>query len=440
MTAPTASTTLDVIHPEGPLEGRARTLRAQLMLVSWLSYAGFYTTRKVFSVVKGPIKATLHLNDLGVSNLFTTYLVAYTIGQFTAAWLSQRLKNRTQLLIGMSVSALCNVAMAALLDAKAGFLALASVMFVHGIAQATGWPCNIGMMAAWTRQRERGRLMAIWATSYQLGSVFAKAIASFLFGALGLLWSFWGSSIVLGVVIVLFYFWGRENPQTSGLPSFEPAITVDTTSEAKTKAAATSAKEAEGRQIQLAIVMGIIYFAFKFLRYALDSWSVLLITERFGWTTEHAGYLSTAFDWIGFLGVLFAGWLSDKLQSRVRVIFFMTIGLVVSAGLLWGVGMSSALAFGIILGFIGFTSMGPDSLLSGAAAMDTGSQKRAAIAAGIINGCGSIGPIVQEPVIGWLKTNHGVSSIMALLFGVTIAAAFGVAAFQMRLKRMGVRL
>jgi len=72
--------------------------------------------------------------------------------------------------------------------------------------------------------------------------------------------------------------------------------------------------------------------------------------------------------------------------------------------------------------------------------MDTGSQKRAAIAAGIINGCGSIGPIVQEPVIGWLKTNHGVSSIMALLFGVTVAAAFGVAAFQMRLKRMGVRL
>ena len=36
-----------------------KRLRAQLFAATWLSYAGFYVTRKVFSVVKGPLRDTL---------------------------------------------------------------------------------------------------------------------------------------------------------------------------------------------------------------------------------------------------------------------------------------------------------------------------------------------------------------------------------------------
>ena len=52
------------------------------------------------------------------------------------------------------------------------------------------------------------------------------------------------------------------------------------------------------------------------------------------------------------------------------------------------------------LSCIGFTLYGPDSLMSGAGAIDVGSRKYALVAAGVINGMGSCGSIVQELVIG----------------------------------------
>jgi sugar phosphate permease len=81
--------------------------------------------------------------------------------------------------------------------------------------------------------------------------------------------------------------------------------------------------------------------------------------------------------------------------------------------------------FIVLLGLIGFTAMGPDALLSGACAMDAGSRRQAALAAGVINGLGSIGPILQEPVIGWLKQNVGINSVFSLLLGVVFMTTVG---------------
>jgi sugar phosphate permease len=57
--------------------------------------------------------------------------------------------------------------------------------------------------------------------------------------------------------------------------------------------------------------------------------------------------------------------------------------------------------------------------------MDSGNRRQAALAAGIINGLGSIGPILQEPVIGWLKQKVGVNSIFVLLLGVVFLTTIG---------------
>lgn len=399
-----------------------KRLRLQLFAATWLSYAGFYVTRKVFSVVKGPIKVALEADDLFVSHLFTTYLVTYMLGQFLAAWLSRKVASRTLLLLGMSISIGCNLAMGALLPlGRPAYPLLLLAMAVQGVAQATGWPCNVGLMANWTRRSERGTVMAVWGTCYQLGSVAAKALASFTFAWLGLLWSFWGSSAVLLGVVILFYFWGRERPEESGLAPLEEE---EQPPPSQVPGAQPTAGEAARRQLRMAIAMGLIYFGFKFLRYALDSWTVLILGERFQLPLDQAGYLSTAFDWVGFLGVLAAGWISDRFfaAARAPVIFLMAAGSLLGTVLLWRVGLSSVAAFVLLLGLIGFMAMGPDSLLSGAGAMDTGSKRRAAMAAGIVNGLGSIGPIIQEPAIAAVKTYYGLEAVLLLLVVMTAVA------------------
>jgi sugar phosphate permease len=310
---------------------------------------------------------------------------------------------------------------------RTAYLLLLVVMAVQGLAQATGWATNVAIMTNWTRHRERGRVMAIWATCYQLGAVAAKSFAAFMFAWLGLAWSFWGAGLVLAAVVVLFSFLARESPESIGHPPLEPEP-------ARAEDPLTGLPEdapADPAVMRRIVTMGLIYFSFKFLRYALDSWSALLASERFGTSTANAGYLSTLFDWVGFVGVMAAGWGSDRLFGgrRSPVIFLMSVGCFVATLLLWKVGMSSMAMFGVFLGAIGFFSMGPDSLLSGAGAMDVGSRKQAVTAAAAINGLGAIGPIFSEPVIGWAKTYRGIDAVLLVLVFITALAAVSTGLF-----------
>jgi sugar phosphate permease len=399
-----------------------RKFRIQVFTATWLSYAGFYFTRKVFSVVKGPIKERLMMNDLEVSHLFTAYLIAYMLGMFLTAFLGRRMKNRTQLLFGMGVSILCNLMIGSLLSlGNSAYFFILFFMALHGFAQAVGWPNNVGIMANWTYRSERGTLMATWGTCYQFGSVLAKSFASFLFAFLGLYWSFWGTAFVLLGVWILFFFWAKESPESCGFASFDEALPVSS-SETKTKEI-----QSVTPNYSLIISMGIIYFSFKFLRYALDSWTVLVVVEKFKVSTSTGGLISTVFDWVGFLGVLTAGILSDQLfnGSRSIVIFLMTIGSFFATLLMWLFGFHSIFLFILFLGLIGFMDMGPDSLLSGAGAIEAGNKKDAQLATAIINGLGSIGPIFQEPIIGWVKTYQGIDSVFLLLVVMNFFATLG---------------
>jgi OPA family sugar phosphate sensor protein UhpC-like MFS transporter len=421
-------------------EKRARLFRFQLFTATWLSYVGFYLCRKVFGVVKAPLKEWLQVDDLHLANIWTAYLVAYMLGQFLAVWMGKRLAARSILLLGMGVTIAANLAMGFVLPlGPAAYWWLLGFMVIQGLAQATGWPGNISLMANWTRHSERGTVMAWWSTCYQLGGMAGKALAAFVFGWLGLAWSFWGASLLFLAIWVLFLAWGRERPEEHGLPAIpdhEPRRSGD-----KAVASPRSALT-EGQILGIIISMGAIYFSFKFLRYALDSWSALIIKEHFALSTSAAGYISAAFDIVGFLGVIVSGVLSDKIfgGGRSLIIFIMSSGTFIAALLLWRVGLSSPTAFAVLLGAVGFMMFGPDAMLSGTLAMDLGSEKTALKAAGIVNGLGSIGPIVQEPVIGYLKTYYGESSVLLLLVGMAALAMLGTGWFWYANRKRGLAL
>ncbi len=415
-----------------------RRYRVQLFTATWLSYAGFYFARKVYAVLKHPLKEQFGFDDIQIAYPWTIYLVTYMLGQFLAAWLGRRMESRRVLAYGMCIAAACNVVLGLLVDSHLAsvFLWMCVTMGIHGLAQATGWPHNVALFANWTHRSERGTLFGIWGTCYQVGGIAGKGLAGFLLGWLGMAWSFYGSSIVLLAFTVYFVLYARERPQSVGL-SLEDDAEPDVSAAGTTREAAAREPPLPPGFIGSVVAMGLIYFGFKFLRYALDSWSTLILGEQFGMTTSVAAYWSTAFDWIGFLGVIAGGIWSDRIPGsrRTPVIFWMTVGCFVFTSLMWFVGLTSPVLFVALLGLIGFTAMGPDSLLSGACAMDVGSRRQAALAAGVINGFGSIGPILQEPVIGWLKQTRGLDAVFLLLvvvvFLTTVATGL-LARFERR--------
>jgi sugar phosphate permease len=77
------------------------------------------------------------------------------------------------------------------------------------------------------------------------------------------------------------------------------------------------------------------------------------------------------------------------------------------------------------MGCIGFFLYGPDALMTGAGAIDVGSARTAVLAAGIINGMGSIGSLVQEVIMAKVLADAGTGAA----FGILLVCAVGAAGF-----------
>ncbi|MBM66300.1 MAG: hypothetical protein CMH55_08720 [Myxococcales bacterium] len=400
--------------------------RVRVLTTTWLSYAGFYFCRKNFAIAKSSLLESLQIEKSDLAHIVSAYLLAYMLGQFLTAALSRRYASRLLLLVGMMISLGCNVVFGfAYLSGPAGYWPLLLFNVINGFAQATGWAGNVGILGNWLGRKERGGVMALWATCYQLGSILAKAFATLMLAIASAAWSFWGAAIILMGVWIVFLIFERDRPEDVGLTPMIEEVEVTDEYEAQVEAATTGGWQ---RQVLLSIIfMGATYFVFKFLRYALDSWSPLALKELFGLTEAKAGYISTAFDWVGFLGVLFAGWFSDRFFAgrRYQTVVWMTVGMLGAFAFLAVVGVQSVWLFAIGLSLCGFMLMGPDSLLSGVGAIDVAGRDKAVLAAGIINGLGSIGPIFQEEIIGYLLDHHGYNSVFNLLVGVS---ALGVIA------------
>ncbi len=401
--------------------------RVRVWVSTWCAYAGLYFCRKAFFVVKGPLQDALGLDTHALGEIGTAYLLAYAMGQFVAGWLGTRTGARVLLLGGIMVSLLTNV----VFGVANGYWTLLVFMVVNGFAQATGWPATVGTLGHWTRRSERGTVMGIWSTCYQLGGVMATGWAAFWLGRLGYRASFFAASAVLLAVWVLVLMFVQNRPEDVGLPPLE----ADAPRGDDGREAASTARWPRALVVNV-VLMGTTYLGVKFVRYALWSWAPFLLQRSYGLDGESAGYLSTVFDVAGFLGVIAAGVASDRFANgrRATVAFVMLVGMVGSCLLLYLFGAASILVFAITMGLVGFTLYGPDSLLSAAGAVDVGTRQRGLAAAAIINGMGSVGAVVQELVVSrvYAGSEGAVGPVFVTLL---VAAATSVTALSAVLYR-----
>lgn len=422
-------------------KGPYRKWQYRIFSATWLAYVGYYFARKAFFVVKSDMADTLGINTIELAHLGTAYLVAYMVGQYSSAYFGRKLGPKYLLIFGMGISLLCNI----VFGSSNSYWTIMLFLSLNGLAQGTGWPGCIGSLAYWFKRKQRGSILGIWSTCYQLGSVLATAFAAYMLGKYGWRWSFYGASMVLLVIWIAVMYLHPNQPESVGL---EPIVDDD---EHIDKTDGKSVEKVKGnglgwdREVVFTVItMGLIYFGIKFIRYALWSWAPFFLRNNFGLAGDDAGYISTVFDIFGFLGVIFAGFVSDRLFKGRRsfLSFLMLFLMALSFILMYTMGSTSLMYFTISMGLAGFMLYGPDSLISGVGAIDVGTKRGALVAAGIINGTGSIGPIFQEEIIGWMyvKYNQDLTPILILLLVVASITAFITLILWLRSKKSQVQL
>jgi len=386
-----------------PLSPGQITWRWRILISSYLAYGGFYLTRKVFTICKTTIAKDLHWELGDTAHIWTAYLVAYMLGMFINSYVGRRWGPRLLLLGGLGLSMAFNV----IFGFANSFPTFIAFMFFNGLVQACGWPGTVGAVAQWLRPKERGTIMGVWSTNYLFGNMLVKSLGGYLLGVYGWRWSFWGCTLLTFGVWWLVYFWQRNRPEDVGL---EP-IVEEKPAETRAVQASQTDQVTFRQYLQLAtnpliLAMGASYFCIKFLRYALDSWLPAFLNVQ-GLDVARASYYSQVFDFAGIGGVFLAGWALDRWArgNWAAVCAVMAFGVIGGYSLVIQFG-TSPIAVAICFGLVGFMLYGPDTLLCGAASVQVAGEKNAVAVAGLVNGLGSIGSIVQEQVIGALVRGH----------------------------------
>lgn len=397
--------------PDGdsPLSAEQIAWRWKILISTFFGYAGFYLCRKVFGLVKKPISGEFNWEMDSIAYIWAVFLITYALGQFINGFVGRKWGPRTLLLGGLGISILCGLVFAY----TSSYYAFMFFMAINGLVQAGGWPGSVGAVAHWIRPNERGRIMGAWSTSYIFGNLGVKALGSFLLGVSLMSMSNWrvaflGCTVAAMAVWVLLYFWQRDKPEDVGLPGF---VNPDADEEGRAIQIAVTEHVTLKDYLHLAsnpviISMGLGYFFIKFLRYALDSWLPTFLAFQ-GVEESTAGYLSMGFDIGGIIPSVFIGIMLDRYfrGDWAKLCFLSGIGLVI--------GYICVLQFednpvlvATCFALVGFMLYGPDTLLCGASSVAVAGERNAVAVAGLVNGIGSIGPIVQELVIGKIMKNY----------------------------------
>jgi sugar phosphate permease len=399
--------------PRTELSPAHRQWRVRIFSATWLSYFGYYFCRKPFFAAKQMLSELPGWTDESLAWVGVAYLVSYAAGQFISAALGPKYGARILLLLGMSVSIGCNIVfgLSTSVETFIGF------MVVNGLAQSTGWSANVAAMAPWFRRNERGTVMGFWATNFQIGGTLASILSGVLLASSGISGAFAGGAVVLLAITAFFVFNQRNRPEDVGL---SPIVSKEESGEDAEGGISSWSQEAWTN----VLLLGVFYFFVKFIRYALISWTPLLLMRFHSLGVGEANFVSTAFEIAGAVGVIVLGVCSDRFLGGKRIgisLGFMAI-MVVGCGLLYMVGGQSVMLFGTVLAVVGFGLFGPDAVLTSAGAIDVGSVRSAALSAGIINGMGQIGGVAQEFVIAGMVGKDNMSDVFAVLVASSAGA------------------
>jgi OPA family sugar phosphate sensor protein UhpC-like MFS transporter len=171
-------------------------------------------------------------------------------------------------------------------------------------------------------------------------------------------------------------------------------------------------------------LLAFAYFSIKFARYAFMCWGPVYLKESIGAGAAGSSASTIAMSIGGALGVILAGYLSDRFfQSRRAPV--AVVSLLATSGVMF-LGLSPVREAWFMWAFffiVGVFLFGPDSLISSTSSMDFGTKRGAGTATGFINGIGSIGGILG----GYLPGRITSESNWAPMFVVMLVGLFASA-------------
>jgi OPA family sugar phosphate sensor protein UhpC-like MFS transporter len=380
--------------------------RLRTFYAMYIGYALYYFTRKSFTFAMPSLHLELGLSKLELGLLGSILSLSYGASKFISGIAGDKSNPRYFMSVGLILTGIFNL----FFGFSSTMLAFAIFWGLNGWFQGWGWPGCAKLLTHWYSHSERGRWWSVWSTSHNIGGTLIPILVAFCAAHWG-----WRSALyVPGCTCILMGLFLmnrlRDTPQSLGLPPVEQ-FRGDYAG-AKVKEQEISVREILFEYVlrnkYIWILAGAQLFN-GFIRTAVNDWSMFYLIEMKNYTVMDAGLCVCLFEVGGFVGMLSAGWASDKLFDGRR----NPINAIFTAMILVVVYLFQTIVFpwpvfdACILFAFGFAIFGPQMLI-GLAAAELSHKKAAATATGFA-GCfaylgaamagGPLGALVK--VQGW---------------------------------------
>ena len=422
------------------------------IIVLSIGYALFYFVRKNLGMAIPAMEAELGISKTQLGIFLTLHSLIYGCSRFVNGLLVDRFSKKRIMALGLLLTCVVNLficfspklnGLLTLLDAEGkatlGLVYLiGSLWVINGYIQGMGVPPCVSLLAHWIKPDELATKQSVWNVSHTLGAGLVVALCGFMLDRFG--YSAWYLCFIVPALIALvgvpmLFFGLKDDPSEVGLPPVEKM-----NENAGDKLEEENPFENISGDLYKKIInkmvfanpyiwiLGISNFCVYVIRLTILDWGASFLTEEKGMDIAEAGGLLATTEIVGgTLGMLLAGWLSDKLfKSKAhRTCFFCVVFATLAFFLFWKCN-SLVLSF-VYLVISAFFIYGPQALY-GVCASQQATKYAAGTGNGIVGVFGYASSVVSGVMFGSMAETGGWDSVfpVAIAFGIAGAIATGM--------------
>jgi phosphoglycerate transporter family protein len=405
----------------GSVEQQYQYWRTRILYSLIIGYATFYIVRQNFQIATPKMLDELGYTRSEIGWVFSAFAVIYGIGKFVSGMICDRTNARYFMTVGLIGSAICSLCIG-----SANSLVVFVVFYaLNGAFQSAGWPPVARLMTQWYSPNELGTKWSIVSASHQLGSIIILVAGAHLSVAFGWRSVFIVPAAVDMVLALVLFERLRDNPQSLGLPSIEEKENLIAEGTAHSDTEEITFREVMFEHILPNKALWYVCMANFFvyiIRMGFFYWAPTFLQEARGTDVVGAAWQSVAFEFMGSIGGIVAGWTSDRVfhGRRSCAAFYFMVCSIFALFIFWKTPTNSVWINTFFLFLMGFFIYGPQTLV-GISGAEFGSRRAAATGNGMTGMFGYLGGAVAGWGIGKIADKWGWD--YAFLFFVACAAA-----------------
>lgn len=405
-----------------------------LIVIACLVYSFAYTGRYSYNANIAPIMAFYNVTRAEAGLTGTFFFFAYGAGQLIHA-IFCRFYPRKYIIPGvLGVSAILNIAV----FCGVPFGAIKYLWLLNGICQSVLWPTLVLVLSDTMDSVMMKRAVFAMSLTVVIGTVISYG-GSAIFNLFHLFRGAFLLGAVLMVAIGIAWLIGYDvlTVENAGLAEAHAA-----SSEATTAGGGSRKRAANGALIGLFAVCGLFMAVDNFVKDGLNTWTPVILKERFGVGDSLSIVLTVALPFCGVFGAMLALRMNRKIRDfRALSGSLLLLLSVCICGILLSMKLESKVLTVAFLGVVSCFAHGINSIMTSIMPFAMRDKVNPGFLAGLMNSAGYVGSTASAYGLGVIADRTDWNTVMYILLfasvGVTLLAWGTVLLGHLRKRRTG---